>query len=117
MVRVGLLVRLQAKPGREMDVENLLREALQLVDAEEDTLVWFAVRLAPDTFAIFDAFPDDEGRQAHLSGQVASALMEKGPELLAAQPTVEHADIIAGKLPGIPVGVSVEATDGNGADR
>jgi quinol monooxygenase YgiN len=117
MVRVGLFVRLQAKPGRELDVENFLRQALQLVDAEDDTLVWFALRLAPDTFAIFDAFPDDQGRQAHLSGEVASALMAKAPDLLAAQPTIEHANIIAGKLPGIPVGVSAEATGGNGADR
>jgi quinol monooxygenase YgiN len=116
MVRVGLLVRMKAKTGRELDVENLLREALGAVDAEPDTLVWFGVRLGPDSFAIFDAFPDDEGRQAHLQGRVAATLMERAPELLEEQPTIELVDIIAGKLPGIPVGVSGQVAGGNGPD-
>jgi quinol monooxygenase YgiN len=103
MVRVGLFVRLKAKTGRELDVENFLREALDDVDDEPTTVVWFAIRLAPDTFAIFDAFPDEQGRQAHLSGRVAAALTEKAGELLAEPPTIEQADIIAGKLPGVPL--------------
>ena len=68
MVTLGLYVRLEAKAGREMDVENLLRGALPLADEEEKTLAWFAVRFGPSTFAIFDAFPDEEGREAHLQG-------------------------------------------------
>jgi quinol monooxygenase YgiN len=109
MVRLGLFVRLKAKTGREMDVENFLREALEIVDGEDGTLVWFALRLAPDTFAIFDAFPDEEARQAHLSGRVASALTEKAPELLAEPPTIERADILAGMLPGVPVTIAQTA--------
>ena len=78
MISVGLLVRMKAKAGREQDVENFLREALEVVHDEERTVAWFAIRVAPDEFAIFDAFPDEEGRNAHLSGRVASQLMEQG---------------------------------------
>jgi quinol monooxygenase YgiN len=98
---VGLLVRLQAKTGHEENVENFLKEALPLVHDEPATLLWFAVRLGPATFAIIDAFPNEDGRQAHLSGQVASALMEKAPDLLATEPSIERFDILAEKLPAI----------------
>jgi quinol monooxygenase YgiN len=99
LTNFGLLVRLEAKTGHEMDVENLLREALDLVDEEPGTIVWYAARLGPSTFAIIDAFPDDEARQAHLSGKVASALMEKAPEILAREPLMEPFDVLAAKLP------------------
>src|SRR3954462_9677165 len=112
MVRVGLLVRLKAKTGHEEEVESLLRKALAAVDAEPDTVTWFALRLGPGTFGIFDAFPDEAGRQAHLSGDVASALNDRAPELLAESPTIERVDILAGKLPGVPVAVSGAAGDG-----
>jgi quinol monooxygenase YgiN len=95
---VGLYVRLEAKAGFELEVENFLKEALRLVEDEPATLLWFAVRLGPTTFAIIDAFGDENGRQAHLSGQVAGALMEKAPQLLAEEPSVEHFDIMAAKL-------------------
>ena len=101
MVKLGLYVRLEAKAGHEMDVENLLREALPLADEEEKTLVWFAVRFGPSTFAIFDAFGDEEGRDAHLQGKIAAALMEKAPDLLAEQPAIERLDVLAAKLPAI----------------
>ena len=101
MVTVGLLVRLEAKPGRELDVENFLREALPLVDEEEATLQWFAVRLGPSSFAIVDSFPDDDGRQAHLNGKVAKALMGRADELLAQPPAIESFDILAAKLPAL----------------
>ena len=100
-VTVGLLVRLEAKPGRELDVENFLREALPLVDDEPATVQWYAVRLGPASFAIIDAFPDESGRQAHLGGQVADALMQKAPELLAQEPSIEQFDVLAAKLPAI----------------
>jgi quinol monooxygenase YgiN len=116
MVTVGLFVRMEAKTGRELDVENFLRDALELVDAEPDTLVWFALRLGPSTFGIFDAFPDEAGREAHLNGRVAYALMERASDLLAGDPTVERAEIIAGKLPGIPAGVTAQASTGNGSE-
>jgi len=99
MVKVALFVRLEAKPGKEAEVEAFLRAGLPLVQQEPATPVWFAIRLGPSTFAIFDAFPDDSGRQAHLSGQVAAALMAKTSDLLAQAPAIENADVLAVKLP------------------
>jgi|SRR5436190_7478114 len=99
-VTVGLLVRLEAKPGQEAAVENFLKGALPLVQSEPATTAWFAIRLGPSTFGIFDVFPDDAGRQAHLSGQVAAALMAHGSELLSEAPAIEMIDILATKLPG-----------------
>jgi quinol monooxygenase YgiN len=71
-----------------------------LVEAEPATIAWFGVRLGPSTFAIFDAFPDEAGRQAHLSGKVAAALMEKAGDLLAQPPSIQKVDVLASKLPG-----------------
>jgi quinol monooxygenase YgiN len=99
MVNVALFVRLEAKPGKEADVENFLRAGLPIVQEEPATTIWFALRLGPSTFAIYDAFPDESGRQAHLSGRVAAALMEKASELFAQPPTIEKADVLAAKLP------------------
>ncbi len=99
MANVGLLVRLEAKPGREGDVENFLRGGLSVVQGEPATIAWFAIRLGPSTFGIFDAFPDESGREAHLSGRVAAALTEKAPELFAQPPTIEKVDVLAAKLP------------------
>ena len=100
MVSVGLFVRLESKPGKEAEVEAFLRGGLAVVEEEPATVAWFALRLGPSTFGIFDAFPDDAGRQAHLSGRVAAALMAKAPELLARPPAIENADVLAAKLPG-----------------
>src|SRR5207253_1168313 len=99
MVKVALFVRLEAKPGKEKDVESFLMEGLPLVMEEPATVAWFGIRLGPSTFGIFDAFPDEAGRQAHLSGQVAAALMAKAPELLAKPPVIEKVDVLAAKLP------------------
>jgi|SRR3974377_181575 len=99
MVNVALFVRLEAKPGKEADVEKFLRAGLPIVQEEPATTVWFALRLGSSTFAIYDAFPDESGRQAHLSGRVAAALMEKASGLLAQPPTIEKADVLAAKLP------------------
>src|SRR6186713_1375551 len=100
MVKVALFVRLEAKPGQESAVESFLMSGLPLVMEEPATTAWFGIRLGPTTFAIFDAFSDDAGRDAHLSGKVAKALMEKAPELLAEPPTIEKADVLADRLPG-----------------
>lgn len=100
MVTVGLLVRLEAKPGKETDVENFLLEGLPLAQQESLTPVWFAIRMGPSTFGIFDAFADDSGRRAHLTGQIAAALMAKAPDLLAQPPSIEPVDVLASKLPG-----------------
>ena len=100
MVSVALYVRLEAKPGKEKDVEAFLKGGLAVVQAEPTTTAWFALRLGPSTFGIFDAFPDEAGRQAHLSGRVAAALMAKAADLLAKPPAIEKVDVLAAKLPG-----------------
>jgi len=99
MVNVALFVRLEAKPGKESDVANFLRGGLAVVEAEPATVAWFALQLGPSTFGIFDAFPDESGRQAHLAGKVAAALMAKAPELLLRPPVIEKVDVLAAKLP------------------
>jgi quinol monooxygenase YgiN len=100
MVTVALLVRLEAKPGKEAEVESFLRSGLPLAQEEPATTAWFAIRMGPSTFGIFDAFPNDAGRQAHLSGRIAAALMAKAPDLLAQLPAIEMVDVLAAKLPG-----------------
>jgi quinol monooxygenase YgiN len=99
MVNVALLVRLEAKPGKESDVAKFLRDGLAIVDAEPATTAWFALQLGPSTFGIFDAFPNEAGRQAHLSGRVAAALMARADELFSKPPTIEKVDVLASKLP------------------
>jgi len=100
MVKVALFVRLEAKPGKEKEVENFLVSGLPIVNEEPNTTAWFGIRLGPSTFGIFDAFPDEAGRQAHLSGKVAAALMEKAGELFSEPPSIENVDVLAAKLPG-----------------
>ncbi len=99
MVTVGLYVHLEAKPGKEAEVERFIKSGLQIVMDEPATCAWFGIRLGPSTFGIFDAFPDEQGRQAHLSGKVAAALMAKAPELLAKPPVIEKVEVLAAKLP------------------
>ena len=98
MVTVGLLVRLEVKPGKESEVESFLKSGLALVQEEPETTVWFAIRMGQSTFGIFDVFPDESGRQAHLTGRVAAALMAKASDLLAQPPAIEKVDILAAKL-------------------
>ncbi|TMK57495.1 MAG: antibiotic biosynthesis monooxygenase [Actinobacteria bacterium] len=97
-VNVGLFVRLEALPGKEDDVAAFLDQGLELVEQEPDTDRWFAVRFGPSSFGIFDAFPDDSGRQAHLNGAVGQALAEKAGELFE-PPNVEQLDVLAEKPP------------------
>jgi quinol monooxygenase YgiN len=99
MLRVGLLVRFDAVPGKEEEVARFLEGALPLVNEEPATLVWYAIRLGPSTFGIFDAFPDEAGREAHLNGKVAEALLGSVGELVQ-QPTIEQVDVLATKTPG-----------------
>jgi quinol monooxygenase YgiN len=99
MVNLGLFIRLEAKPGKEADVDNFLRECLFLVEEEPNTTAWFAIRMGPSTFGIFDAFMNEPGRQEHLSGNLATALAEKTNDLFATMPTIEKVDVLAAKLP------------------
>jgi quinol monooxygenase YgiN len=98
-VTVALWVRLDAKPGKEKEVADFQRAGLAIVQQEPATTAWFAIQLNASTFGIFDVFPDDAGRQAHLAGRVAAALMAKAPELLAKPPAIEKINVLAAKLP------------------
>ena len=100
MVKVALLVRLEAKPGKEATVADFLAGALPLANQEAQTTAWFALRLGPSTFGVFDAFPGEEGRAAHLNGPIAAALMANAAELLSTPPVIERVDVLAAKLPG-----------------
>src|SRR5690242_17291622 len=99
MLSVGLFVRLEAKPGKENEVEAFLKQGLQLANQEATTPLWFALRLGPTTFAVFDAFHDEAGRQAHLNGAIAKALFANAPDLLAAPPSIEKHEVLGAKLP------------------
>jgi quinol monooxygenase YgiN len=99
MVTLGLFARLEAKPGKEEAVAAFLMQGLQLANQETTTPVWFALRLGPATFAIFDAFHDEAGRQSHLTGPIARALMAQASTLLAAPPVIERVDVLGAKLP------------------
>jgi quinol monooxygenase YgiN len=99
MLTHALFARLEAKPGKETEVAAFLNSALPLAQGEATTPLWFALRLSPTTFGIFDAFNDDAGRQAHLNGPIAKALMAKADELLAKPPSIEPIDVLAAKMP------------------
>jgi quinol monooxygenase YgiN len=99
VLTVSLFARLEAKPGKEAEVTAFLKQGLQLANQETTTPVWFALRLGPTTFAIFDAFGDEAGRKAHLDGPIAKALITQAPHLLAVPPVIERMDVIGVKLP------------------
>ncbi len=100
MVTKALLVRLEAKPGRESDVRSFLEGGLSIVNEEPATTAWFAIQMGPSTFGVFDAFPDESGRKAHLEGRVAAALMAQAEDLFSQPPSIEQIDVLAAKLPG-----------------
>ena len=97
MASVGLLVRLEAKPGKETEVATFISAALSLAQQEPATTAWFALRLGPSTFGIFDTFPNEDGRQRHLTGPIAAALMAKASDLFSVPPVIEMVDVLAAK--------------------
>ena len=99
MVKVALFARLEVKRGKEADMEKLLCQGLAMALKEEKTPLWLSVRMGPSTFGIFDAFPDEEGRQDHLAGPIAAALMNQAKDLLKEPPVMEMMDVLAAKLP------------------
>jgi quinol monooxygenase YgiN len=99
MLTESLFVRLEAKPGKEQEVAAFLAQGLTMANQEATTPVWFALRLGPTTFAIFDSFADEAGRQRHLNGPIAKALMAQAPSLLSAAPVIEPMDVLGVKLP------------------
>lgn len=99
MLTHGILAHLTAKPGKAADLEAFLKSGLTLAQDEPLTVVWFAVSLGDDRYAIFDAFESEAGRQAHLDGRIAAALMAHADELLAEPPVIAKVDVLAAKLP------------------
>jgi quinol monooxygenase YgiN len=97
MVKLGILARMEAKPGKEEEVASFLEGALPLVREEPGTVTWYAIRTGPSEFSIFDTFEDDAGRQAHLSGKVAEALMANASELFVRPPAIGQVDVLASK--------------------
>ncbi|MBA2414918.1 MAG: antibiotic biosynthesis monooxygenase [Geodermatophilaceae bacterium] len=98
MVTVGLQVTLTAKPGKEEELASFLESALPLAQQEPDTTAWFAIKLDDSTYGVFDVFPSDDGRQAHLNGPIAAALMDKADDLLSSPPDIKPIDVLAAKL-------------------
>ncbi|MFG2622586.1 putative quinol monooxygenase [Streptomyces sp. NPDC048507] len=99
MTQTGLLVRIEAKPEYAAQVQELLENALELARQETGTVTWYSFRLGPTSFGVFDTFEDEAGRQAHLNGPIAAALMEITPTLLAGSPDIRQVDVLAAKLP------------------
>ena len=99
MLALSLFVRLEAKPGKADEVAAFLQQGLQLANQEATTPLWFALKFGPTTFAVFDAFENEAGREAHLSGRIAQALMANAPNLLATPPVIERAEVLGVKLP------------------
>jgi hypothetical protein len=97
MPKVALWVELNAKPGKERELEEFLKSAQPLAEAEKGTVSWYAVKMGPENFGIFDTFADDSGRKAHLNGEIAKALKSKGQDLLSAEPKIHQIDILAAK--------------------
>ena len=99
MTQHALYVQLEAKPGKEQEVASFLSSARSMVNEEPDTTAWFAIRMGPRTFGIFDAFANERGREAHLQGKVAKELMSKAPQLFTKTPEIQRIDVLADKLP------------------
>ena len=97
MVKFALLARLEAKPGKEETVAEFLKGALPLAEDEKETISWYALRISPSTFGVFDTFNDEDGREAHLKGKIATALMEHAGDLLSVAPIIEKVELLAVK--------------------
>jgi quinol monooxygenase YgiN len=97
MEKLGVLAVLDAKPGKEQEVERFLKSALPMAEDERQTVSWYALKLGPSKFGIFDTFADQQGRDAHLSGEIAKALFARAEELFASPPTIDQPEILAAK--------------------
>jgi quinol monooxygenase YgiN len=99
MSKIGIWAQLEAKPGKEKELEEFLKSAQPLAEAEKLTLTWYAIKMGPGKFGIFDTFADENGRNAHLNGEIAKALFAKADELLAKPPEIAKPEILAAKGP------------------
>lgn len=94
MIKYALFARLEARPGKEQEVADFLHAGLAMANQEAATPIWFALKLSPSTFGVFDAFESEAGRQAHLDGPIAQALMAKGEQLFARPPSIEPIEVL-----------------------
>jgi quinol monooxygenase YgiN len=101
MPKVAIWAQLKAKPGKEAEVEAFLKSAQPLAESEAQTITWYAVKLGPGSYGIFDTFADEAGRNAHLTGEIAKALFARAAELFAEAPQVSKPEVLAAKVPGI----------------
>jgi quinol monooxygenase YgiN len=99
MVSLALFARLEAKPGKEAEVAKFMQAALDMANQEATTLMWFALRLGPSTFGVFDGFADETGRERHLNGPIAKALFDQAPHLFSVPPAIERLDVLGAKMP------------------
>lgn len=99
ILKLALLVRLEAKPGKENEVEKFLETGLALANKEESTPLWFSLKIGPSTYGVFDAFTDERGRELHLAGPIAQALMAKAADLFSKPPSIERIEVLGSKLP------------------
>jgi quinol monooxygenase YgiN len=99
MDQVAIWAVVESKPGKENEVEAFLKSAQPLAEKEAETTSWYAVRIGPSKFGIFDTFPNEKGRQAHLTGEIAKALFAKAPELFSKEPEIHKLSILASKTP------------------
>jgi len=97
MSRVSIWAQLEAKPGKEKELEDFLTSAQPLAQRESATLSWYAIKMGPGKYGIFDTFADENGRTAHLNGEIAKALFAKAGELLAKPPDISKPEILAVK--------------------
>jgi len=111
MEKLGILAVLEARPGKEQEVERFLTSALPMAEGERETVSWYALKLGPSTFGIFDTFVDESGREAHLSGDIAKALFARAEELFAKPPAIDQPEILAAKTPKATgaLGLNLEA--------
>lgn len=101
MPKLAIWAQLKAKPGKEQEVEKFLQSAQPLAEKEPETVTWYAVKMAPGSYGIFDTFAEESGRNAHLTGDIAKALFAKAEELFAEPPQVHKLEVLAAKVPGV----------------
>jgi len=97
MIKLAFLARFEAKPGKEQAVAEFLQMALDMAKKESTTINWYAIRLSPTTFGVFDTFNDENGRERHLNGPIGQALMAKAPELFSSPPSIEPVEVLGAK--------------------
>src|SRR5690348_13017436 len=100
MPKLAIWAELEAKPGKEEEVANFLKSAQPLAEKEQGTITWYAIKMGGPKFGIFDTFADEEGREAHLTGEIAKALFARAQELFAKEPAIHKLELLAAKAPG-----------------